>query len=194
VLLMTAQQVGIAAFRAAPDRVHLTDHGRVLTPQRLLEARARDDSQGLLGFLRGLKTRYSVIFDEQDPTARFSLINTQHLTTAAQSDTRDHRARDPRCHEGPIPVQCRAASCGTCWVGVLGGHDKVSPMQPLERRRLREFGYIDTDDTRPVIRLACQTQATGNVTIVIPPYNGIFGRFLGWRAASARRDDMAQAR
>src|SRR6266511_440255 len=45
----------------------------------------------------------------------------------ARSD-RSHNWRelDPRRIEGPIPVECRSASCGTCWVGVLGGAEKLS--------------------------------------------------------------------
>ena len=50
--------------------------------------------------------------------------------------------------------------------------------------RLREFGYIDTRDERPVIRLACQVQAYGNVTLVIPPWNGIVGPYLSRVPAS----------
>ena len=88
-------------------------------------------------------------FDEQRDDAVFRLFNTQHLTTAALADTRDYASDDPRCHEGPIPVQCRAASCGTCWVGVLGGNGKLSPATERERRRLREFGYIDTHESPP---------------------------------------------
>jgi hypothetical protein len=61
---------------------------------------------------------------------------------------------------------------------VLGGAEKLSDVDPLERRRIREFGYIDTNETKPLIRLACMAQASGNVTIVIPPWNGVFGKFL----------------
>ncbi len=66
----------------------------------------------------------------------------------------------------------------TCWVGVLGGAEKLSPVEELERRRLREFGYLDTDEEKPIIRLACQARAFGAVSIVIPPWNGIFGKYV----------------
>ena len=81
-----------------------------------------------------------------------------------------------RFQEGPIPAQCRSATCGTCWVGVLGGREKLSEIEPYETRRLREFGYIDVTETRPIIRLACQARASGNVTIVIPPWHGFVSR------------------
>ena len=38
------------------------------------------------------------------------------------------------------------------------------------------FGYNQTDDPKPLIRLACQAKASGNVTIVIPPWNAVFGK------------------
>jgi uncharacterized 2Fe-2S/4Fe-4S cluster protein (DUF4445 family) len=60
----------------------------------------------------------------------------------------------------------------------LGGNGKVSAATASERARLAEFGYIDTEGDRPVIRLACQVQVYGNVTIVIPPWNGIVGKYL----------------
>src|SRR5262249_4800433 len=148
------------ALRDAKGQAEAPRHRLCRTPDQIVRARERDDRQGPLGFLRGLRTRYTVMWDERDPEAQFELINTQHLATAAQSDTRDHSTRDARCHEGPIPVQCRAASCGTCWVGVLGGAEKLSPVEARERERMKEFGYIETDDSFPVIRLACQAQAT----------------------------------
>jgi ferredoxin len=189
--LMTLQQVGLETFKSTPGEVEIPRHLARATPDEIVRQRARDDGQGLLGFLRGIRSEYTVIFDENDVSARFRLVNSQHLATAAAADTRDHRSRDPRCQEGPIPVQCRTASCGTCWVGVLGGAQKLSDVDPLERRRIREFGYIDTDESKPFIRRACMAQASGNVTIVIPPWNGVFGKFL---RASADRVRSPHAR
>jgi hypothetical protein len=40
------------------------------------------------------------------------------------------------------------------------------------------FGYIETDETRPLIRLSCQARAGGAVSVVIPPWNGYFGKYL----------------
>jgi ferredoxin len=152
-----------------------------MSPHQVLAARARDDWQGLLGFTRGLRKQWSVTFDEADPEARFTLIDGQEIATAAQTDKRDYHSRDRRCtpREGPIPVECRAASCGTCWVGVLGGADKLSPVNDRdERRRMKVFGYLDSADERPVVRLACQARAHGAVSIVIPPWNGVFASAL----------------
>jgi ferredoxin len=179
--LMTLRQAGPDAFAAAPGKVHLSDQIRALSPHQVLRARAKDDWQGLFGFTRGLKKQWTVTFDETDPEARFVVINGQELASGAQQDRRDYRTRDSRCTpgEGPIPVECRAASCGTCWVGVLGGAEKLSPVVDRdERRRMQVFGYIDTADERPLIRLACQAKAEGAVSIVIPPWNGIIGSCL----------------
>lgn len=180
VALATLRQVGAEAFRssAGTDRNSSTKSSGK-SPEQIVSGRSRDDSQGLLSFFRPDKI-FTINFDEADSSANFKLINTQHLTTAAANDKRDYHSREPRCvvGEGPIPIQCRSASCGTCWVGVLGGAEKLSEVSGLEWRRMKEFGYIDTDDPQPIIRLACQAQAHGNVSIVIPPWNGEFGKFI----------------
>ena len=61
---------------------------------------------------------------------------------------------------------------------MLGGNDRLSDVSPLEARRMKRFGYIDGEERRPVIRLACKAQASGNVTIVVPPWSGVFGNYL----------------
>ncbi|MBL8140468.1 MAG: (2Fe-2S)-binding protein [Acidobacteria bacterium] len=184
VALMTLQHVGLEAFRKTRGQTTAPRGLLASAPDQIVGARERDDAQGLFGFLRGIKTRFTVRFDEGRDEACFPIFSGQHITTAALADRRDYTASDARCHEGPIPVQCRAASCGTCWVGVLGGNGKVSAASAAELSRLREFGYIDTGDERPVIRLACQVQAYGNVTLVIPPWNGIVGPYLSRELAS----------
>lgn len=177
VALMTLRQVGTEAFRQAPATIHLPERARVMSAHQVLKLRARDDWQGMLGFTRGINKRWTVTFDEADPEATFTLIDGQEIASAAQTDKRDYHARDRRCTpaEGPIPVECRAASCGTCWVGVIGGAEKLSAVVDRdERRRMKVFGYLDSAEERPLIRLACQAKAYGAVSIVIPPWNGVF--------------------
>lgn len=177
--LMTLRQAGVEAVAAARGTIHLTDRVRAMTPHQVLKRRAKDDWQGVFGFTRGVHKRWTVTFDENAPEATFTVISGQEVASAAQNDKRDYRTRDPRCTpgEGPIPVECRAASCGTCWVGVLGGADKLSPVvERDEGRRMKVFGYLDTAEPNPIIRLACQARAFGAVSIVIPPWNGMFGR------------------
>jgi ferredoxin len=181
--LMTYRQVGAEAFVRAEGNIHLSERARAMSPHQVLKKRARDDFQGVFGFARGLKKRWTVTFDENDPAATFTAIEGQELATAAQTDTRDYRSRDARCvpGEGPIPVECRAASCGTCWVGVIGGAEKMSPVvERDEKRRMKVFGYVDSDDARPLIRLACQARTSGAVSIVIPPWNGMIASCLSY--------------
>lgn len=179
--LMTLRQVGPEAFAAAPAEIHLSERARVLSPHQVLKHRARDDWQGVLGFTRGINRRWSVRFDEAESDAFFTVIDGQEIATAAQTDKRDYHLRDSRCTpgEGPIPVECRAASCGTCWIGVLGGEEKLSPVIDRdERKRMKVFGYLDSAEERPIVRLACQAKAHGAVSIVIPPWNGVFASWL----------------
>lgn len=43
---------------------------------------------------------------------------------------------------------------------------------------MKVFGYTDTQEPNPLVRLACQARAFGAVSIVIPPWNGMFGGFV----------------
>jgi ferredoxin len=174
--LMTFQQVGLPVFRQSCDTFQAASQAVTRTPAQILAARQRDDSQGLFGFFRGPRTRYSATFDERRSDARFRVINQQHLTTAAASDTRAYSSNRGVPYAGPIPAQCRSGSCGTCWVGILGGAEKLSDVEPLEARRLKECGYLDAAEGTPIIRLACMARASGNVTIAIPPWNGFLGQ------------------
>ena len=179
--LMTLRQAGPDAFSAEPGKVHLPDRIRALSPHQVMTRRAKDDWQGVFGFLRGLKKRWTITFDENTPGAAFTAIHGQEIASAAQSDKREYRSRDIRCTpgEGPIPVECRSASCGTCWVGVLAGAEKLSPVvERDEAKPMRGFGYVKDGEPRPLIRLACQARAFGAVTLVIPPWNGVIGAIM----------------
>ncbi len=180
VALMTLQQVGREAFAGAGGRGPGVGGGG--RPEKVLADRARDNRQPWLRkVLRGdMRKHWTITYNEQNPDCRFDLIDSQPLTTAAAQDPRPLHTHDPRCKDGqgPIPIECRNAACGTCWVGVLGGAEKLSEVQALERRRIREFGYIDTGEPKPLIRLACMAQAFGAVSLVIPPWNGYFDRYL----------------
>ena len=41
---------------------------------------------------------------------------------------------------------------------------------------MKVFGYKQGDEAKPYMRLACQARAEGNVTLVIPPWNAVFGK------------------
>ena len=179
VALMTLQQVGTEAFGASPGTVKIDARAARKSPEQILKERARDDNQGLFGFLKTIDKEWTVTYDESDQRGKYKMKHQTDLAYGAALDrSRDWRAIDPRCIEGPIPVECRSASCGTCWVGVLGGAEKLSDVARLEGKRIKEFGYINTDEPKPLIRLACQAQLSGAVSIVIPPWNGVFGKQL----------------
>jgi hypothetical protein len=61
---------------------------------------------------------------------------------------------------------------------VLGSAEKLSDVAAREGKKIKEFGYIDSAEPKPLIRLACQAKANGAVSIVIPPWNGQFGKYL----------------
>jgi ferredoxin len=179
VAFMTVRQVGLEAFEAAPGKIFIDKKHAKKSPSEVLKERAVDDSQGLLGFLKTVDKKWTVTHDENDDRAKYRLNHVQDLAWGAAGDrSRNWREIDARRIEGPIPVECRSASCGTCWVGVLGGAEKLSDVAAREGKKIKEFGYIDTAESKPLIRLACQAQALGAVSIVIPPWNGVFGKYL----------------
>ena len=179
VALMTLRQAGLAAFEAAPGKMLIDKKHARKSPGEVLRERAVDDSQGWLGFLKTVDKKWTVTYDENDNRASYRLNHVQDLAWGAADDrSRNWREMDPRRVEGPIPVECRSASCGTCWVGILGGAEKLSDVGAREGKKIKEFGYIDTAEAKPLIRLACQAQALGAVSIVIPPWNGVFGKYL----------------
>jgi ferredoxin len=174
--LMTLVQVGLEKFSEAPGDVAKPSGLMAKSPDSIVRSRAADDSQGLFGFLKTVNKKYSVIHDELSGR-RFEIVNDQEIASASANDrSQDWQAKDPRCWEGPVPVECTSASCGTCWVGVIAGEEKLSEVARRERRAIKVFGYDRTDEQKPVIRLACQAKAHGNVTLVIPPWNAVFGK------------------
>lgn len=178
VAFMTVQQVGVDAF-AAPGKVFIDRKHASKSAEQVLRERAKDDSQGLLGFLRTINKKWTITYDENDDRAKYVMNNIQDLAWGAADDrSRNWRELDARRVEGPIPVECRSASCGTCWVGILGGSEKLSDVAAREGKKIKEFGYIDTNEPKPLIRLACQAQTHGAVSIVIPPWNGVYGKYL----------------
>lgn len=179
VAFMTLQQSGLAAFKNAKGDMLLDRKHAKQMPEQILRDRAKDDSQGLFGFLKTVDKKWTVTYDETDDKASYKMNHDQDMAWGAADDrTRNWREIDPRRVEGPIPVECRSASCGTCWVGILGGAEKLSDVAVREGKQIKDFGYIDTPEPKPLIRLACQAKTYGAVSIVIPPWNGVFGKHL----------------
>lgn len=172
--LATLNQVGLEAFKAASGDI---EQPKKKSPEAVIAERQKDDSQGLLGFLKTIDKKFSVFFSGINSAGKFSLLNAEEIASASQKDrSKPWQESDERCWEGPVPIECTSASCGTCWVGVLGGREKLSDVAPRERRAMMVFGYNQPDDEKPFLRLACQAEASGNVTIVIPPWNAVFGK------------------
>ena len=179
IAFMTLQQSGLEALKNAKGEMLLDSKHAKQSPEQILRDRAKDNSQGLFGFLKTVDKKWTVTHDETDDKASYQMNNDQDMAWGASDDrTRNWREIDPRRPEGPIPVECRSASCGTCWVGVLGGAEKLSDVAVREGKQIKDFGYIDTIEPKPIIRLACQAKTYGAVSIVIPPWNGVFGKFL----------------
>lgn len=178
--LMTLQQVGLSEFKKTPGAVLIDRKHLKRTADEVVRERVKDEGQGLFGFLRTADRQWTVVWDENADDRRFKALDKQEVASGAAADKRPWHESDLRCtiDEGPIPVQCRSASCGTCWVGVLGGAEKLSETDWRERKMMPLFGYIETDQPRPLIRLSCQARAEGPVSVVIPPWNGYFGKYL----------------
>lgn len=175
--LMTLRQVGFESFKNAAGTVEKPKGVLNHSPEKIIAERAKDDSQGILGFLKTVDKKFTVIYDEGKENAGFRLHNEEEIASASARDqSQNWREQDFRCGEGVIPVECRSAACGTCWVGILGGQEKLSEVSRLERKQMKVFGYKQGDEPKPFMRLACQAKAYGNVHLVIPPWNGVFGK------------------
>jgi ferredoxin len=175
--LMTLVQVGLEDFKNSVGTIEKPKGLMTKSPEQIVRERAKDDSQGILGFLKTVNKEWTVRYDETKESGKFKIMNDEEIASgAARDQSQNWLAQDPRCGEGVIPVECRSAACGTCWVGILGGAEKLSDVAPRERRQMKVFGYNQPEDAKPFLRLACQAKANGTVTIVIPPWNGVFGK------------------
>ncbi len=169
--VMSLQQIGVDAFADIASRsFQVKIHS---SPEQLQKRRA-GKGNGLLSFLNS-KKRHRVTFDESEQDGSFTAQEGQDLSMASSFDRRDFRSADPRRVAGPIPAECRSAACGYCWVGVLGGQTNLSEVTDFEKKRLRFFGYAGDSEigSHHHIRLSCQAKCYGDVTVVVPPWNGV---------------------
>jgi len=169
--VMIFQQIGIAAFAAAAQRSYEIKNHQ--SPEQLIKS--RQGRQGGWRALFGAK-RHKVTFDESLQDGSFQALEGQDLSMASSCDKRDFRSQDRRRIAGPVPAECRSGACGYCWIGVLGGQENLSDVTDFEKTRLHHFGYVPREvEVAPHshIRLACQSKCYGDVSIVIPPWNGV---------------------
>ncbi len=178
IALMTLRQAPAAMQETSPAAPPAGKE----SPEAWIARRATGAKPSFFARLSGKPAGPRIVFDEQDAEAAFALHPTQDITMAACEDKRPYHLTDARCFAdmGPIPVECRSGSSGTGWIGVLGGNENLSVVTPYERKRMEYIGYWDAgfedpSADRPLIRLACQTQASGSASIVIPRWCGVFG-------------------
>ena len=71
VAFMTLQQSGLAAFKSAKGEMLLDRKHAKQTPEQILSERAKDNSQGLFGFLKTVDKKWTVTYDETDEKASY---------------------------------------------------------------------------------------------------------------------------
>lgn len=175
--LMTLAQSSLENFKNAAGEITKPSGLMKNSPDKILAERAKDDSQGLFGFLKTVDKQWTITYDETASDAKFKLFNDEEIASgSARDQSKNWRERDERCQEGVVPVECRSAACGTCWVGILSGAEKLTEVSPRERRQMKVFGYKQPEDAKPFLRLACQARVRGAISLVIPPWNGVFGK------------------
>ena len=148
------------------------------SPEAIVAERAKDDSQGMLGFLKTVNKKFSINLCRDTFQGKFPIMNEQEIASASANDRsqpwQEHR-RTMLGRPRPGRVHGRFLRHLLDWCPRRTGKDL--PRSPArERRAMKVFGYNQTEDEKPFIRLACQAQAAGNVTIVIPPWNAVFGK------------------
>jgi ferredoxin len=176
--LMMFRQVGAESFGRSKDNQAAAPL-LPRDPARVVAKRERKSGDGLFTFLKGVNRKWDVRWEEKRTDGVFRAINGQDIAMAGGETGADYRHLDYRRPAGPVPVECRVGSCGYCWIGLLAGRENLSPITSFERERLRYFGYDTVNsptDPNPLIRLACQSQCQGDVTLTIAPWNGELDR------------------
>jgi ferredoxin/predicted Rdx family selenoprotein len=179
VAFMMLQQVGMDELMKVADRPAEGGMYR-RSADDVARRRKRKKEGGFIARLQGAGRTYKIVWDEKNRKA-FKARHGEDLASAGARVDGDFRSMDYRRPQGPVPVECRIGSCGYCWVGVVEGKENLSELTDHEKKRLQYFGYdqvSDPGDSRPPVRLSCQVQCQGDVTIVIPPWNGELKRRL----------------
>ena len=71
-------------------------------------------------------------------------------------------------------LNCRGwGLCGSCRVLVTKGAENASPMGLIERTKLKmSMSYVGNEET---MRLACQTEVNGDMTVITKPPLNLWG-------------------
>ena len=172
VAVMLLRQVGVSSLSKCAGSPAL--NGSQKSVAAILKTRNAGTGFWKSLFRKG--KRHRVTFDERTPGSYYEALEGQDLSMASGNDPRDFRESDHRRIAGPVPVQCRSAACGYCWIGILAGRENLSEVTRFEKSRLEYFGYAPSKETsqkHPSVRLACQSRCYGDVSIVVPPWNGV---------------------
>ena len=172
--VMMLQQVGVTAFQTSVTTEEALRPSQTL--EQVMAARGQKETGRLRHFLGIQNRKFRITFDQKQPDATFVAMHGQDLSMASSMDKRDFQGQDHRRANGPIPAECRSGACGYCWIGIRNGRENLSQVADFEKKRLKHFGYVGEDaeiERHPHIRLACQAKCQGNLTIIIPPWNGV---------------------
>ncbi len=170
--VMVLRQVGVSSLTKCAGEPALD--GSQKSAAELLKSRRA--GAGFWKSLFGKAKRHRVTFDEKNSASFYEALEGQDLSMASGNDQRDFRELDHRRIAGPVPVQCRSAACGYCWIGILSGREHLSEVTDFEKSRLEYFGYApskEKSEKHPLVRLACQSKCYGDVSILVPPWNGV---------------------
>ena len=171
--VMMLQQVGVSAFESKVEPEAIVKPAPSI--EQVLSARNDKGKGGILRYFGIQNRKYQVTYEEK-PGGAFVAMHGQDLSMASSTDKRDFRNQDHRRVYGPVPAECRSGACGYCWIGVINGKENLSELAAFEKKRLAYFGYLEKDveiGSHPPVRLSCQAKCQGDVTIVIPPWNGV---------------------
>ncbi|WP_240775729.1 2Fe-2S iron-sulfur cluster-binding protein [Nissabacter sp. SGAir0207] len=64
------------------------------------------------------------------------------------------------CREN-MKFGCRTGNCGICRIRIISGKENITRPTSKEKRLFKALNIVDPD-----IRLACQCQITGDVTLI----------------------------
>src|SRR4029078_6547950 len=101
---MTLNQVGLERFKAAAGEVEKPSGAMAKSPDSIVSARKKDDSQGLLGFLKTVDKKYSINWSDKEGSGAFRVYNDEEIPSGSAPDqSQNWRARDERSWEGVVP-------------------------------------------------------------------------------------------
>ena len=125
--LATLNQVGVEALKA---RIRRDRTGQMMSksPDAIIAERAKRRFAGHFRISQDHRQKILRLLFRHKFRRQIPRHARRRDRTASQKDrSQDWQEQDERCWEGPVPIECTSASCGTCWVGVLGGREKLRP-------------------------------------------------------------------